>query len=1270
MKKTNKLISLLLSLVIILSAVVVFPTTAKAAGLSLSDLMRKFPDGAYWNHVTNGSHGYADCHDYGSCNNPDGYTWSPCYSHKVDAPNGYTDCNSFAYSMQCCGFAKKIANDVYGSNPVNWGQVSVWNCKPGDVIHYWGGGADATWGHWVMVIARNGDTLTFGECNVGGRCQISWHRTLYIGSMSSSVCYSAPWLLPDSSPISKPNAPGSITLKSTTLGKGDSIVASWSSVNGANSYTAKLICNSNSAYNQQKDISGTSVSFALNNEGSYYVSVCAKNSAGSSGYTNSGSATVYPNKTVTWMDYDGTVIKTQSVKYNGNATPPAANPTREGYTFHGWDKGYNNITADTTITATYKINVYSVTFIDYNGNTIGDIQRIEYKSSAVPPTDIPTRPGYVFTDWNSSEYKEVKKNLTIKAIYEWENPNLPIILDITSAVRNEEATGYDISVKMSSFPDSFTKGKLVVSLKTKEGKMVAVETHSISMPKDDEVTEDVTILYSGIVSTVEASLVGIIDDEQTGAPKATSDVAPIDIGNEWSGWSVNVPSGDDIITDSRTEYRYKDTKIIKAVSQPATPPGYSLLKSEKTGTYTNWSSWGDYTTTYRDKTNLQDRRETIGYRFHTFICNNCGSHEAYSGPCDYCGSTSYSWDEVYYPASGYSIQQGGVDGKGIAYIYGKKWYFEYNETHNGWTGYGQPTCTMYGYRTRQEYINYYYKQTSFSDWQPEPVSASSTREVETRTTYRFKTNSTEVPCYNYKRYKYTNLNNGKTIYTYSSAYPDSMDYSGEWEFFKSFTELQYYSKVDETVDLYNGIGEDSWYRADVNNESVSTKYETVSTLEDTEGINRHFEGTLENAANKVVTMIVYKGKNSDPTANQIEFISQKTTDENGFYSFDFITKEEPSLKTGDFIVGIGVEGGTEYIEIDKILAPKPVYIVDFIDDGNLLMETNVVEGCNAEAPADPVKEGYEFIGWDTALKNVQENMVVSAVFRENNCTVVFVDWDNSFIDIKEFPYGSELTADKVPEKEGKRFAGWTDDNDNNVIIVDRDMAVTAKYEDAKYTVTFYDSNGEIVKESIVKHGDYVEAPESVDAPSAKQEFVMWDSYDAEKFVTHSLAINPIFKYKEQASTPRFTVDSGMYKDPQTVGLYSLSANTKIYYLIMEDSEDNVQIDYLGSEHFTEYTEPITISKSSTIYAYATSNEKESSNPVSTVIKIDDINYGDVSGDNKVDVTDATLVQMFAAEFTDLTAAQKKAADTNHDGKVDVTDATMIRRYAAEFIDRF
>ncbi|MGE5493851.1 MAG: InlB B-repeat-containing protein, partial [Burkholderiales bacterium] len=100
---------------------------------------------------------------------------------------------------------------------------------------------------------------------------------------------------------------------------------------------------------------------------------------------------------VTFVDYDGTELGRDSVPYGGDATPPE-DPTREGHTFTGWAPSYNNVTEALTVTAQYRINTYVVTFVDYDGAVIKR-QTVEWNTGADAPED-PTREGYVFTGWD------------------------------------------------------------------------------------------------------------------------------------------------------------------------------------------------------------------------------------------------------------------------------------------------------------------------------------------------------------------------------------------------------------------------------------------------------------------------------------------------------------------------------------------------------------------------------------------------------------------------------------------------------------------------------------------------------------------------------------------------------------------------------------------------------------------------------------------------------------------------------------------------------
>ena len=132
--------------------------------------------------------------------------------------------------------------------------------------------------------------------------------------------------------------------------------------------------------------------------------------------------------TVTFKDHDGTVLKTETVEEGKAATAPA-NPTREGYTFEGWDKTFDNVTADMVVTATYKavetkptdpkptdpqVKTYTVTFKDHDGKVLGT-QKVEEGKGATAPAN-PTRTHYTFTGWDKS-FNKITADLVVTATY-------------------------------------------------------------------------------------------------------------------------------------------------------------------------------------------------------------------------------------------------------------------------------------------------------------------------------------------------------------------------------------------------------------------------------------------------------------------------------------------------------------------------------------------------------------------------------------------------------------------------------------------------------------------------------------------------------------------------------------------------------------------------------------------------------------------------------------------------------------------------------------
>lgn len=137
---------------------------------------------------------------------------------------------------------------------------------------------------------------------------------------------------------------------------------------------------------------------------------------------------------VEFMDDDGYVYSTQHVLPGECVKEPATKPNKKGYIFLDWDpSNYLEIpvTQEWKIFAKFEkdpeavdlddpAQVFTVTFVDIDGTTVLDSQKVNYGELPVPTSVIPKREGYEFSTWSPSNYAEVpvKTDITVTALYQ------------------------------------------------------------------------------------------------------------------------------------------------------------------------------------------------------------------------------------------------------------------------------------------------------------------------------------------------------------------------------------------------------------------------------------------------------------------------------------------------------------------------------------------------------------------------------------------------------------------------------------------------------------------------------------------------------------------------------------------------------------------------------------------------------------------------------------------------------------------------------------
>lgn len=263
-------------------------------------------------------------------------------------------------------------------------------------------------------------------------------------------------------------------------------------------------------------------------------------------------------------------------------------------------------------------------------------------------------------------------------------------------------------------------------------------------------------------------------------------------------------------------------------------------------------------------------------------------------------------------------------------------------------------------------------------------------------------------------------------------------------------------------------GWDQDYTSITGNVTINAKFKMVE--KDVE----KFTVTFYDYDNKVLsTQEVKIGKDASAPSNP-------TRPSNAEYRYEFIGWDQEFTN---------VKKDLEIHALYK--ATKQKYLVTFADvDGNILKEEMVEYGMAASAPTAPIKEGYTFIGWSEDINKVVKSMRVTPLYEEitdtKYITYIFIGRLGETISSITIEEGAEVNMPDAPKYDGYEFVKWDKEVEGETIVY------TAVYNEivVEYTVTFKDSEGNVLKTEKVKAGASATSPT---APTKEgYEFTGWD----------------------------------------------------------------------------------------------------------------------------------------------------------------------------------
>ena len=182
---------------------------------------------------------------------------------------------------------------------------------------------------------------------------------------------------------------------------------------------------------------------------------------------------------------------------------------------------------------------------------------------------------------------------------------------------------------------------------------------------------------------------------------------------------------------------------------------------------------------------------------------------------------------------------------------------------------------------------------------------------------------------------------------------------------------------------------------------------------------------------------------------------------------DILTKK-PTLTTsvtsssepGTFdIVASGAEAQNYEISYVKgTLTINPgVYKLTYMVDGEVYKTYDVVYGTAITPEAEPTKEGYTFSGWSTIPATMPAyDVTITGSFTKGAYKLTYM-LDGVVYKTISYDYGDAITPEPAPTKEGYTFSGWSEIPET---MPAHDVTVTGSFSINKYKLT-YTVDGEV-----------------------------------------------------------------------------------------------------------------------------------------------------------------------------------------------------------------